>query len=225
MIESSHVWRQSMSGHRIQQLVRLPYNFSKDVLMPIMRRFITFEKWLVFCWTPNDMLPLVIRNDVMVKHFAEDDLPELHRVASGRLKEQLTLFFFKRGIHCPIYGFFYQGKLANTCWVYTSKDYEKEPFQTLKLGPNEAELKHGLTQEDVRGQGLLKYNLIYISADLFSKGFNRIYVTIDPSNYPSIRGVQRVGMKRCGIVWRLYLNHIPIGRKWAYRRLHLSTQP
>lgn len=203
------------AGPAIRLLLESPRQFVRE----LGSRLITFEFWNVYILKEEAASITTSFPGMVVKKFEKDDYLAFSKDPT-RIGEQVRLFYMKRGIdNC--YGFFLNGELVFSVWIYSKDDYAKEPFQTLKLRENEVELKHGLTKEAWRGRGLLSYCEFYAAKHLLPKHVNRIYGTIDPHNIASIRGSKKTGFVPCGYVWRFYFNFLPFGRKWAVRKIRM----
>jgi hypothetical protein len=199
------------SGLRL--LGRSPIQFFRE----LWDRLIIFEQWYVYSWTPSDLPAAEIDEEITVHPLTADDLRECCE-RTDRLGEQARIFFAERGISSA-FGFVRDGVLVHTSWVYTAAEYEREPFATLELHAREAEIKHCYTVERYRGQGLYRYAIRYLSGLRFGGGDERVFMTVDPANGSSVKGIENAGLTRCGHVWRVYAAPFPFTKRWAVRRV------
>lgn len=190
----------------------------RQFLHECWNRAIVFEQWYVYSWTANDLATTQIDPTITVHALTTDELRGCCE-RTDRLGDQARLFFADRGI-ASAFAFLKDGVIAHTSWIYTPSEYEREPFATLKLRAREVEIKHCYTVDEYRGQGLYRYAIRYLSRTRFELGDTRVFMTVDPENHTSIRGIESAGLKRCGHVWRASSALLPFMKKLAVRRVN-----
>ena len=173
---------------------RSPADLAKRMLVDV-------DRWLVYSWSRDECAPVPPRPEIDVRRMTDEDLLAFkdHR---GRLGEQVRVFVVQRHINTA-YGLYDAGRLVHVSWVYTGREYAREPFATLLLADGEVEIKHCVTMEDSRGKGYYPYAIQYLSRAAFDQGVDRVFMTVKRDNTASIHGIVKAGLTRCGTVWRI----------------------
>ncbi len=84
--------------------------------------------------------------------------------------------------------------IQHIIWIY----YQNDPNRVVKLGPEHAEIKYGLTLPEFRGQGIFPHALRAIVSYLSAKKIHRIFTCVNASNRSSIRGMEKAGFRQIG---------------------------
>lgn len=187
----------------------------------IVSKIVTYESWNVYIWRKEAVQKIQEIPNIIVKKLTTEDLLRISEDPT-RLGDQIRLFYIKRGID-SCYGYYVDGEMVFSMWIYTNKEYAKEPFETLNLKDNEVELKHALTRDSWKGKGLFPFGINYSVKYLLPENITTVYGTVVPTNISSIRACSKGGYVKCGYVWRFYFNFLPFGRKWAVRRINLEN--
>ena len=180
-----------------------------------LSKVITLDRLDVFYCTRETVLPSENRPDLEFRPLTGDDFARM-RLRTDRFGDQARLYFDQRGLDSA-FGVFVDGDLGHISWAYTAKEYQREPYERFRLNVGEAEIVNCFTADAYRGKGLYPYAIRLIAALLLSKGFERVFMNIEPGNDASRRGILKAGLTTCGRVshWRSPL--ITQWRGW-YRR-------
>ena len=101
-------------------------------------------------------------------------------------------------------------EIQHIIWIY----YQHDPNRFIRLGPNDAEVKYGLTLSPYRGQRIFPNALKTLTRYLKQKGFSRLYGFVHVDNHPSIRGLEKAGFKRIGRIRLRKVMGIQVSRKY-----------
>jgi RimJ/RimL family protein N-acetyltransferase len=88
-----------------------------------------------------------------------------------------------------------KGQLANVGW---SRQGNMVRLWFFPLTPTWYVISHCVTLPEFRGLGLFPAMLSYIAHTLCSQGAERFFIDCQSWNYPSIRGVEKVGFQKIG---------------------------
>lgn len=180
-----------------------------------VRKLITLDRLDIFVCTHATVFLSEDRPDLEFRPLTVDDF-SIMRQRSDRFGDQARLYFDQRSIDSA-FGVFVDGELGHISWAYTAEEYKRDPYERFRLGVGEAEIVNCYTSDAYRGKGLYPYAVQRIATLLFSRGFERIFMNIEPGNEASRRGILKAGLTSCGRVvhWRS-----PAITKWRgwYRR-------
>jgi len=148
-----------------------------------------YEKLLVYEFNLNkDLRPIQSLPNLVLKKGELKDLKEILE------RERNTLAEFTRYYVDGVSNFYLaylDQQLANITWIYLMKD--KNRF--LKLKPNEAEMKYGVTLPAFRGRNIAPKVYEAILTQLKKDGFESVYGVIREDNLPSCRAVEKLGFR------------------------------
>lgn len=195
-----------LSKSALEYLIRINRNFFNLI--------IDFNRLELFGCSHSEAIPFNPRSDLSVKKLTSKDLLAL-TTSTGRFSEQAKLYHAKRGIETA-YGAYKDGELVHMSWVYTAREYSKEPFQRLALKDHEVEIVNCFTLEKCRGLGVYPYMIQFLSNLLFKSGVERIYMMADHKNLASQRGIIKSGLKHLGHV--IYIRIPATSSKSIYYR-------
>lgn len=164
-------------------------------------KLITLERLDVFVCTNGTTISPEDRPDLEFRPLTSDDFAKM-RHRTDRFGEQARLYYDQRGINSA-FGIFVNGELGHISWAYTAKEYEREPYERFRLGVGDAEIVNCFTADAYRGKGLYPHAVRMIVPLLLSRGFNRIFMNIEPSNEASRHGILTAGLKSYGRVFHL----------------------
>jgi hypothetical protein len=171
-------------------------------LIPVHRlsleSFVDFNRLVLFGATAREMRPLELRSDIAINKMTHDDLAALAN-GTGRFSDQAKLYYANRQIDTA-YGGYLNANLVHMSWVYTSREYAKEPFQRLVLNDGEVEIVNCFTSEKCRGLGIYPYVIQFLSHLYFENGATRVYMMAHHDNFPSQRGIIKAGLRPVGEV-------------------------
>lgn len=178
---------------------------------------ISLDRFEVFVFTRAMTLQVDARPELEFRTLACADFEQM-RQRNDRFGEQARLYYEQRGISTA-FGVFIDGELGHISWVYTAEDYRREPYERFRLGGGEAEIVNCFTAEAYRGKGLYPHAIRMIAERQFLRGFDRVFMNIEPGNEASCRGILKAGLARYGRVLHLRAPAIP---KWrgCYWRQH-----
>lgn len=181
-----------------------------------VRKLITLDRLDVFVCT-NAMIPQPDdRPDLEFRPLTIDDFARMHH-RTDRFGEQARLYYEQRGINSA-FGVFVDGELGHISWAYTAKEYEREPYERFRLGIGEAEIVNCFTAEMYRGKGLYPHAVRLIAALLLARGFDRVFMNIEPGNEASRHGILKAGLTSYGSVLHLRSPVITSWRGWYLRQ-------
>jgi RimJ/RimL family protein N-acetyltransferase len=172
-------------------------------------KLITLDRLEVFFCDRAMILQPDDRPDLECRPLSIDDLARMCG-RTDRFGEQARLYYAERGINSA-FGVFVDGELGHTSWAYTAAEYRLEPYERFRLNINEAEIVNCFTADAYRGQGLYPHAVRTIADMLLSRGFERVFMNIEPGNEASRRGILKAGLKRYGRVLHL---RSPVLNKW-----------
>lgn len=165
------------------------------------RKLITLDRLDVFVCTHEMIHSPEDRPDLEFRPLTSDDFAKMHH-RTDRFGEQARLYYEQRGINSA-FGVFVDGELGHISWAYTAKEYEREPYERFRLGMGDAEIVNCFTADAYRGKGLYPHAVRIIVALLLSRGFERVFMNIEPSNDASRHGILKAGLKSYGRVLHL----------------------
>jgi RimJ/RimL family protein N-acetyltransferase len=165
------------------------------------RKLITLDRLDVFVCTPGTILLPENRPDLEFRPLTSDDFEKMHP-RTDRFGEQARLYYETRGINSA-FGIFVDGELGHISWAYTAKEYALEPYERFRLGMGDAEIVNCFTADAYRGKGLYPHAVRIIAALLLTRGFDRVFMNIEPNNDASRHGILKAGLKSYGRVLHL----------------------
>jgi hypothetical protein len=102
-----------------------------------------------------------------------------------RIDERLTQYRLAYVVFCL-------GEIVHESWVCFDAPLPSQYGFDFRLPVVDRSVTHNL----YRGKGIFPYTLDYILHDLKNRGISDdVYVLVSPSNYASIRGIQKAGFK------------------------------
>ncbi|MDD5134874.1 MAG: peptidoglycan bridge formation glycyltransferase FemA/FemB family protein [Phycisphaerae bacterium] len=104
------------------------------------------------------------------------------------------------------------GEIQHISWVY----FQNDPNRILKLEKADIEIKYCLTLPQHRGQGLYPKTLKAIAKYYLSRGYERIFISINADNSSSIRGAEKVGFRRIGKTCERKVLGIQLSRRVSF---------
>jgi len=107
------------------------------------------------------------------------------------------------------------GRIGHISWLY----YHNDPNRILRLGNRECEVKFCLTFPSFRGKGLYPAALQAAQRYLKGQGYLRCFVCAKDDNASSIRGIEKAGFRRAGVVRVRKAFGVQISRKRRTRDL------
>lgn len=197
---------------RLHLLVRSLKRAAREIvdrLSTVAGSIISLDRFDVFACTYAMSPAALVRPDLEFRPLTSGDFAVL-RHRSDRFGDQTRLYYDKRGIDSA-FGVFVGGELGHVSWAYTANEYKREPYERFRLRAREAEIVNCYTSDAYRGQGLYPLAIRMITASLLSRGFDRVFMNIEPSNEASRRGILKAGLTQCGRVWHL---RSPAIAKW-----------
>ena len=105
------------------------------------------------------------------------------------------------------------GTIGHISWLY----YKGDPNRTLRLGDNDCEIMFCLTAPEYRGRGLYPSALQVILDYLKGAGFERCFICVRDDNVSSIRGIEKAGFRRVGIMKLRKFFGIQVSRRRSMR--------
>ena len=177
-------------------------------------KIVRLDHWILYAWGPEASREVALPPDLKLRRLAPADFEAMQKV-EGRFANQARLYFLKRGI-TSAFGLFAEGRLVHVSWVYTAKEYAREPVEQIRLGAKEAEITNCFTLEDFRGRGLYPLAIRSLSNRLFEQGIERVYMKIEKANIPSQKGILKDGLRPYGTSYHLWSPALSIWNGWYF---------
>ena len=207
----------SVAWHAFHQSPSAALALVSDRLCANVRKLITLDRLDVFVCSRAMILRSEDRPDLEFRPLKSNDFSRMCR-RTDRFGEQARLYYEQRGI-TSAFGVFVDGELGHISWAYTAEEYKREPYERFRLDAGEAEIVNCFTADAYRGKGLYPYAVRLIAAQLLSRGFERVFMNIEPGNEASRRGILKAGLKSYAQVLHLRSPAIKKWRGWYRQEL------
>ena len=125
-----------------------------------------------------------------------------HALTEPRLGSGHSLFVARSG-----------GELVGACWVARDRLWSSYLRREIELAPDEALTYETYTARSARGLGVGPALRAWVADQLGNDGCRRLLATVDPSNRPAIRLVEKLGYRRIGTLG--YLGAGPLRRDFC----------
>jgi RimJ/RimL family protein N-acetyltransferase len=188
----------------------------------LVRDLVGRLEWsVVYAADPRKIAPPEENSRLTFARFPEESMASL----AERTDEvgEYARRFHDKGFN-DAYAVYCDGKLANITWMITVDHDRTLPMRYVKLRDGEAELTHGITLPEFRGQGIAPYSYRRLCLQATQMGIRRVYGMINIDNIASQRAVEKIGFRRQGHMFRLVFHYLPgepfiifRGHRWGLR--------
>ncbi len=145
------------------------------------------SSWLIYQTRGSTSHP-VSSSDLEYKVLQFDNLLS-HQYEKALVFPEVIRSRLQSGGRC--YGFYYDGEIANFAWV-TDEAIEIDRSLSLDL-PGSIAIFDCLTLPNYRGLGIYPKSLSILIRLGLDAGFKSVVIMVDPTNTPSIKGIERAG--------------------------------
>lgn len=181
-----------------------------------VHKLITLDRLDVFVCTRATLFSSESSPDFECRLLTNDDFSRM-RERNDRFGEHARLYYDLRGINSA-FGVFVDGNLGHISWAYTATEYQREPYERFRLGIGEAEIVNCFTADAYRGKGLYPHAVRFIATSLLARGFDSVFMCIEPGNEASRRGILKAGLTNFGHVLHLRSPAITKWRGWYWQQ-------
>lgn len=183
------------------------WDFAKILFLALFvyNKFLTYAKEL----NGNDFSEVKCKFADEIK---KGDIEELNRIKNSMASPPWE---FKCHEYDGVKDFFWfrdnNDVIGCIIWIY----YAGDPNREMKLGPKEADVRFGITDERYRGNRLLPATLIEIQKYLKANGYERVFGSILVDNHASIKALERAGFKFKKKILSIKVFGMPITKRYS----------
>ncbi len=182
-----------------------PATFLATLIAVLMK----VERYVVFYALPAEIPQpdeTEERRRTIFRQITDEELAQL-----SYYREQAERF------HCvgfnAAYGLYFEDELVHVAWLIDADLNRKNSVRNVKLQLGQGEITYCLTGKEYRDRGFYPLAIRYLCSIAVTGGIKQVFMITGVGNRSSQRGIEKAGLSRCGMIWRIIF---PLGPRWLY---------